>query len=186
VASTDEPSGTDAVLRISTAAAAGDKSAFRELFDRYYGRVYRYVLVVASGDTNAAQEAAQEVFLRLHRHLQPFQSDERIWLWLTRAARSVLVDAHRTRLRQFKLKYAFEENAVTRAEPEEVVLQELESCVNELTFEERQVVEHFYFGRESVQQISAAMGTTYKAVESRLSRIRAKLRQRLLEKLSHE
>ena len=59
-------------------------------------------------------------------------------------------------------------------------------CVKDLPEDDRRTIELFYFGQQSVQQIADAMTTTYKAVESKLGRIRSRLRQDLLEKLGHE
>jgi RNA polymerase sigma-70 factor, ECF subfamily len=186
--STDEQSPGDVIWRLSIAASTGDDSAFRELFDRYYGRTYRYALVAASGDIYIAQETAHEVFVRLHRHLQPFQSDERIWSWLTHVARSVLVDFSRIRTRQLKLQLAFQVHAVADEEPDSdaFLLEKLASCINDLPEDERRLLESFYFGKQSIHQISDALGATYKAVESKLSRSKAKLRKSLLKRIAHE
>ena len=186
--STDEQIRADAIPRLTAGAAAGDESAFRELFDRYHGRIYRYALVVASGDEALAGDAAQEVFLRLHRHLQPFLSQEGLWAWLTLAARSFLIDSSRTKARQIKLKDGLERHILTEpsSEADFTLLQKLKSCCSALDHDERQLIENFYSERKSIQQISEALGTTYKAVESKLTRIRAKLRQSLLKKTNDE
>jgi RNA polymerase sigma-70 factor (ECF subfamily) len=173
---------------LSSAAAAGDTSAFRELFDRYYGRVYRYALVAMSGDETQAREVVQEVFVRLHRYLQPFPSDMQLWFWLTRVARSVLVDLSRARARQLKLKSAVGAGPEDQSpsDTDATLLNMLTLCVKDLPEDDRRTIELFYFGQQSVQQIADAMTTTYKAVESKLGRIRSRLRQDLLEKLGHE
>ena len=186
--STNEPAAADAIPRLTSAAAAGDESAFRQLFAQYHGRVYRYALVVASGNETQARETAQEVFLRFHRHLQPFLSEEGLWAWLALAARSVLIDSSRSRARQLKLKDGFEQHILVDSSsgPDSALLPKLRSCFATLAPDERQLIEYFYSDKKSVQQISETMGTTYKAVESKLSRVRTKLRQLLLKSPNDE
>ena len=186
--STDEAAQADATLRITSAAAAGDEAAFRELFMLYHGRVYRYALVITSGDEARAREAAQEVFLRFHRHLQPFLSDERLWAWLTLVARNFLIDSSRSCARQLQLKDGFERHALTEtsSDPDSPLLLKLRTCFNALANDERQLIEYFYSDQKSIRQISEVTGRTYKAVESKLTRVRAKLRQDLLRKPNDE
>jgi RNA polymerase sigma factor (sigma-70 family) len=52
--------------------------------------------------------------------------------------------------------------------------------------EDRVVLEKKYFEECSVREIAAELGTTEKAVESRLSRVRTKLKESVLKGLNHE
>jgi RNA polymerase sigma factor (sigma-70 family) len=62
----------------------------------------------------------------------------------------------------------------------------LERSVRELPTDERELVERKYFGREPVREIADALQVSEKAVESRLMRVRRKLKDALLTKLKHE
>ena len=52
--------------------------------------------------------------------------------------------------------------------------------------EERELVEAKYFDRRSVRDIAQGLGTSEKAIESRLVRLRRKLKVALLDGLKNE
>lgn len=61
----------------------GDESGFEALMDKYYARIDRLALRVV-GDGAAAEEIAQEVFVRAYRALPRFRGDASIFSWLYR------------------------------------------------------------------------------------------------------
>jgi RNA polymerase sigma-70 factor (ECF subfamily) len=71
-------------------------------------------------------------------------------------------------------------------EAEAQLLEALETGVRGLSTEERELVEQKYFAGESVRNLAESLGTSEKAVESRLGRVRRKLKQALLAALKHE
>ena len=76
---------------------ARDPSAMADLYDRYSGIVYGVALRVL-GDTAAAEDVLQEVFLQLWRHPQAFDSDRgRLAPWLAVIARNRAIDVMRKR-----------------------------------------------------------------------------------------
>jgi RNA polymerase sigma factor (sigma-70 family) len=60
----------------------------------------------------------------------------------------------------------------------------LNEALSELPAEECELVERFYLGDESQAALAEDIHSTRKAVESRLARIRRKLRSAILKKLS--
>src|SRR6476646_12219371 len=76
---------------------AGDESAMSELYDRYSGIVYGVALRVL-GNTMAAEDVLQEVFLQLWRNPQAFDADRgRMAPWLAVIARNRAIDLLRKR-----------------------------------------------------------------------------------------
>jgi RNA polymerase sigma-70 factor (ECF subfamily) len=76
---------------------AGDESAMSDLYDRYSAVVYGVALRVL-GDTMAAEDVLQEVFLRLWRNPQNFDPKRgRLAPWLAVIARNRAIDALRKR-----------------------------------------------------------------------------------------
>lgn len=76
---------------------AGDESAMSELYDGYSGIVYGVALRVL-GDTSAAEDVLQEVFLQLWRNPQAFDADRgRLAPWLAVIARNRAIDLLRKR-----------------------------------------------------------------------------------------
>ena len=77
---------------------AGDENAMADLYDRYSGIVYGVALRVL-GDTTAAEDVLQEVFLQLWRRPQSFNADRgRLAPWLAVIARNRAIDVRRRRV----------------------------------------------------------------------------------------
>ena len=75
----------------------GDQAAMAGLYDRYSGIVYGVALRVL-GNTSAAEDLVQEVFLQLWRNPQAFDADRgKLAPWLAVIARNRAIDLLRKR-----------------------------------------------------------------------------------------
>jgi len=172
----------------------GDENAYRTFHEAYFQRIYRYLLVVAAGDEDAAREAVQSTFLRVVRYIKPFAEEPRFWNWLAVLARTALADQRRKRsryrlfLERFTGHLRMESETPTSAYGDEDahLFATLEQCVHRLPPDERELVERKYFVRESVRDLAASLQISEKAVESRLTRVRLKLKNEMLGGLKHE
>jgi RNA polymerase sigma-70 factor (ECF subfamily) len=81
---------------LMAAYQAGNEAAFSELFDRYSGRVFGF-LVRRLGDRALAEDLYQEVFLRLHRARASYDSRRPFRAWLFGIVHNLLTDTHRHR-----------------------------------------------------------------------------------------
>ncbi len=162
--------------------ARGDEAAYRAFYDEYYDRLLRYLLVVTRGNEHAAREALQGALVRVVRHVKPFDADDKFWSWLTVLARSALVDESRKQRRWFAFLERFSTHAETQGasvndgEADKMLLELLARNVSALSLDEQDLIARKYVERRSVRDIAGAMKTTEKAVESRLSRVRRKLK----------
>jgi RNA polymerase sigma-70 factor (ECF subfamily) len=75
-------------------AQAGDRDAFESLLVQHERAVLRTALRLL-GRMDLAQDAAQEVFLRMHKYLASLDSDRALGPWLYRVAVNVCHDLHR-------------------------------------------------------------------------------------------
>jgi RNA polymerase sigma-70 factor, ECF subfamily len=69
---------------------------FRAAIERHQARVYSIAFRIL-GETGAAEEVAQDVFLELHRSLRCLESEEHLAAWLRRVACHRATDALRRR-----------------------------------------------------------------------------------------
>jgi len=76
-----------AVADLVPRAQAGDAAARDELLRRCHGRVYRWALV-HTGDSDDADDVAQEGLLRLHRYLGRYSGRSRFTTWLYQVTRN--------------------------------------------------------------------------------------------------
>jgi RNA polymerase sigma-70 factor (ECF subfamily) len=172
--------------------AQGDESAYRAFYDAYFHRLSWYLLVVTAGDEDAAREALQAALVRVVRHIKPFPDEGVFWSWLTILARSALSDQTRKRRRYLAFLDRFTQHAQIQnvvpddGEADARLLALLEQGLEALPEDERDMLQQKYFARQPVRGIAAALQSSEKAVESRLVRIRRKLKQAVLEELRHE
>lgn len=95
--SSPERQGVSPDLATVTAMKSGDQSAVAELYDRYSPVVYAIALRVL-GDTGAAEDVLQEVFLQLWRNPGLFDAARgSLGAWLAVITRNRAIDALRRR-----------------------------------------------------------------------------------------
>jgi RNA polymerase sigma-70 factor (ECF subfamily) len=174
------------IAMLTRALARGDEAAFREFYELYFDRLLRYLLVVTGGNETAAREGLASALVRVARHVKPFDAEEKFWSWLTVVARTALADESKKQRRWFAFLEKFSRHAETEndfggdGEADEKLRALLEKNVSSLPPDERELVAQKYFQRRSVREIAAEQQTTEKAVESRLSRVRRKLKDGIL------
>lgn len=172
--------------------AEGDETAYHTFYDAYFNRLSRYLLVVTAGDEDAAREALQSALVRVVRHIKVFPSDAVFWSWLTVLARTALSDQTRKRRRYLAFLDRFRlHSRVQPALPETppadaTLLALLDRSLGTLPVEERRIVEAKYLAGRSVREIAGELDLSEKAVESRLVRIRQKLKTAILAGLKRE
>jgi RNA polymerase sigma-70 factor, ECF subfamily len=78
-------------LQLIEQAVAGDERAFAELVTRYQTAVYNLAYRML-GDAGEAEDAAQEVFLRIYRRLATYDADHRFSTWVLSIASHYCID----------------------------------------------------------------------------------------------
>jgi RNA polymerase sigma-70 factor (ECF subfamily) len=164
-----------------TRAIAGDRGAFDELIVRYE----RGVLMTAwrlLGRLEDAQDAAQEVFLRLFRHMRRFDQNRRLLPWLYRMTVNVCRDLHRKRRRSEALAAelvvpagaAFDPaGEITKAEQERIIAAALKT----LTEKERAAIVLRDIEGLSTKDVAGILGSSEATVRSQISSARVKIRK---------
>jgi RNA polymerase sigma-70 factor (ECF subfamily) len=173
------------IRSLTQGLAAGREEAFREFHSIYFDRLYQFLLVVSRGQEQEARDALQETLLRVARSARAFDSEEIFWCWLKAVARNAARDGGRKHRRYVELLRLFAlERAPEPPEPPDGALgAALEESLDELDPDDRGLMEAKYVNGESIRELSASAGATEKAVESRLLRLRRRLRESMLRKL---
>ena len=170
--------------------AGGDEMAWRTFYNAYFDRLWRYLLVVAQGNEDVAREALQLALVRVTRHVKVFPDENTFWSWLTVVARTAFADENKKQRRylsfldRFTSQAGVELDGTTDPHADEQLGNLLENHVKLLPPDEQRLVELKYFRRRAVREIADELRTTEKAVESKLSRIRKKLKDAMLAQLN--
>jgi RNA polymerase sigma-70 factor (ECF subfamily) len=156
---------------------------FASVYTNYAGLVRR----VLSGLLPASDvdDGVQEVFLKIHRHLDSFRGESSLKSWIYRISFNTAQDIHRSQSWQRLLKPGatvhdrsdFRPNAEVQLGDHEV----LERGLQKLSFKERSVVVLFYWEEQNLEDIAKHLQIPEGTVKSRLSNARKKL-QSWLEK----
>jgi len=157
------------------ACRAGDRDAFRLLFERHKDRVYSVALYFFGGDEATASDVTQQVFLKLFSRIGQFQGESEFSTWLYRVTTNACVDEQRKRRRFLPFGAAvFTEPRARGAQEERVAGAELTStvarAVASLKPKLRVVMLLKYFEELSYEEIAAAVGCSPGTVASRLNR----------------
>lgn len=159
--------------------ARGDDAAWSQFHRDYGPRLFRQLLATARGDHDLATEALQQTYLRIARHLRACDLEPVFLAWLRVVARSALHDCLR--------RHAEPADSDSASASEDHLLAALDTALAQLPAETRTLLEAKYSAGATVQALAAQHLVSPKALESRLTRARAELRQLILAALSrHE
>jgi RNA polymerase sigma-70 factor (ECF subfamily) len=162
----------------------GDPEAFRALFEKYKDTVYSIALRY-SGDPAAAQDIAQDTFLKLFSAIGSFRGDSNFDSWLYRMVVNSCFDQRRKTRRLTPL---LDEVLSILRTPDVSVLEEVlrsemsaqvRTVVDSLAPDHRMVVVLRYTQGLSYDEIAAILGCAPGTIASRLNRAHKVLERRL-------
>jgi RNA polymerase sigma-70 factor (ECF subfamily) len=170
--------------QLTEAVRRGDEAAFNQLHAHFALPLFQRLLRVTRGDEILARELAQTSLLKLAQHAPICDCEAALHGWLWQVARRSWLDLIR-RQKRYEALPADEIAGVE--EPAGHPLNEvLQVALGELPPDARELLQSFYIDERPLSEIAAERGLAYKAAESRLSRLRAALRERILQILRHE
>jgi len=172
-------------VALTQGVANGDEAAARSFFERYFDRLFRFAVVLARGDEHLARDIVSIAMVKAVRSMRAMRTDEDIWRWLSRIACNGFIDHCRRNQRRVTTvsdETAWHEQAAPNVDA--TLQQALNECMADLPADERRILESFYFEEHSQNELAVESNSTRKAVESRLARIRKKLRVAILKKLA--
>ena len=153
---------------------------FEEIYRRYFGDVYRYLLRL-SGSETAAEDITSETFLRAMQALPRFRGDCDVRVWLCRIARNTYFSTRRDPDNQ-PMEEPGEERAGSVPSPEEETLrreegQRLRQLLHGLEEPYREVFLWRHYGDLSFREIGQLFGKSENWACVTYHRARGKLRK---------
>lgn len=159
-----------------------ERTQFTGAVEQFQDMVYRAALH-ALGNPQDADDAVQEVFLRLFREKKPFDGEEHLRRWLLRVTVNYCRDVLKSpwRKRRASLKELPETPVFDK--PEQAALYRE---VMSLPEKYRTVLNLFYYEELTVREIAELLGIRQSTVTTRLSRARTQLKETLGEAWQNE
>ena len=169
-------------------ARSGDADAYEQLVHRYQGLAHRVAWLI-TGESQEAEDAAQEAFVKAYYALNRFKKGAAFRPWLLKIVANEARNRRRSEGRRagLALRAATEHPSGDAAPSPEVVALEHErnrvlvDALNSLSKSDREVVSYRYFLELSEAEMAAALGCARGTVKSRLSRALARLRDVMAE-----
>jgi RNA polymerase sigma-70 factor (ECF subfamily) len=163
-------------------AAVADMSRFSVLYDRYYIRIFRFVLQRV-GDEETSADVTSRVFLNAMVHLgsykhkgYPFAS------WLYRIARNEVNQYYRRERtdRQFQTQWndiADVAQEIDKQGEEEHLIKEMMKALKKLKQDDLEIVEMRFFEKRSFREIGDILGMTENNAKVKMFRIIQRLKK---------
>lgn len=162
------------------------RAAFELLLPRYRNHVYRLALSLLR-EPAAAEDAAQDVLLRLWRALPGYNGKAALGTWIYAITRNTCLSELRKRRPQVPLHVyldqpddpddnrAAREAPLAAPEQDESVVASMERLLDRLPERYRQAVTLFYMEDQSYEQTARALGVPLGTIKAMLHRARRKL-----------
>jgi RNA polymerase sigma-70 factor (ECF subfamily) len=173
----------------------GDERAFRELFNSFFPKLYRFALARLGGDHDVASEIAQLTLCRGIERLDTYRGEAALYTWFCQICRNALIDHCRAMQREERMLQPMEDHPDIRAVLEAIaapldVQPEVQAWRSDLTrlvqatmdsLPQRygDILEWKYVDGLPVADIAARLGVGTKAAESLLTRARNAFREAL-------
>lgn len=161
----------------------GDSQAFAVAMDRHIDMIYSLAYSML-GNPQDAEDACQEVFLRLHRAASRLRANSSLPSWLYRSCINYCVDESRRRSRQPVTSANQEPEAVQSelADPAQLAAnrefkQYILDCLSRLSPRQRAIFALRHFLGLTIGEISEVLNCASGTVKSHLSRAIASLRE---------
>lgn len=170
------------IRRVNT----GDVEAFALLVDRYHARALK-VATGLLGDSDDADDAVQEAFVRAYRHLGGYREEERFGAWLLR----IVVNqcrTHRARGAR-RAMHLLQAEALGQYDSADAALDAVEqhrmlmAALAQLGAEQREAVVLRFSDELTYDEMAAVTGAGVSALKMRVQRACARLRTLLTERL---
>lgn len=160
---------------------SGDIDAFSHIVDRYQAPVLAMGLRFLR-NREAAEDYAQEVFLRAFRSLGTYRGEARFYSWLMRVAYHMAIDANGARRRDQSLGEV--EIADSSRTPEQQLLyrqtaEAVREAIRELPAHHAVCIDLYFFFDLRYEEISTMTGFPMNTIKSHIRRAKAKLRMSL-------
>lgn len=159
-----------------------DKAYFTAAVEQYQNMVYRTAFH-ALGSSQDADDAVQEVFLRLFNCREDFEGGEHLRRWLLRVTVNYCRDVLRSPWRKRRVSLGELPETPVFDRPEQTALYQE---VMNLPEKYRTVLNLFYYEELSVKEIGELLGLRTSTVTTRLARARRQLKTRLGENWQDE
>jgi len=176
---------------------SGDTASFRELFDNFFPRLFRFAMARLDGDREAAADVVQQTFCKATENLDHYRGEASLYTWFCQICRNTIIDHCRVINRRIEHVVLYEDHINTQAilealtapvneQPEMGAWQRdvrrlVQATIDALPPHYGDALEWKYVDGASTIEIAAQLGSSAKTAESLLTRARVAFREAIIE-----
>lgn len=152
----------------------GDKEVYQKIVQQYMSSAY-YISLGFVHNQQDALDISQEAFIRAFRKIKSFDSQKPFFPWFYRLLRNLCIDHIRLKIRQNEVPLE-KIRALKEEKDDREMKQVLWKGIQELPFEQREVIILRYFRQFSYQEIAELTGNPVGTIMSSLHYAKKKLK----------
>ena len=165
--------------RLLELIAKGDHEAFREIYDRYYKRIYLYSYRLL-GEGEGAKEVANEVMLEIWRGAKRFRGESKPSTWMFGIAVNKVRKKIKGKSPPHEELESVEGEVSVRSSPDKATYQselreKMQMAIKSLSREHREVLDMTYYQELSIKEIAEITGCPANTVKTRMFYARKRL-----------
>jgi len=181
--------------QLVNAMLAGEERAFRQFFEIYFPRVYRFALPRLGRNEDTAKDVVQSTLIKAMRKLGDWRGDASLFTWLCQICRREIADHARSQQRHSSKVVLIEDSEEVRAALENIeapatydplrradgaeLKRLVHAVLDRLPNRYGEALELKYVEGHSVDEIGAKLGIGRTAAQSLLARARVAFREGL-------
>lgn len=171
----------------------GDERAFRELYDKYKGKIFKTAYLMLR-DEKGAEDIVQEVFITVYKKIYKLKYAEAFESWLYK----ITINRCNEYFRKNSKAVVTDEEDMYQiydtdiyAQPDERLLteernQQLDRIINSLSEKLKTCIILFYYNNMTIKQIADILGCSEGTVKSRLFKAKRAIEKKLNTELVKE
>lgn len=158
------------VLRIKK----NDQAAFRMLYDRYKGKIYRFILKISEGDGYLAEEIVQMVFIKIWEDRTKIAIHESVINYLYTCARNMFLNTVARQVNEEIIIKTLAEKTISEKSPVEnevelnLLLEEIDRIITLLPPARQKIYRLHHIDHMSQKEIASKLNISENTVESYL------------------
>jgi RNA polymerase sigma-70 factor, ECF subfamily len=156
----------------------GNLDLFEEIVSRYERQILVYTKRILNNNQQDAEDTTAETFFKCYKNLASYNSQYKFSSWLYRIAHNNAVNliSSKSKLFYFDINDFWQIPTPTKDELP-LTKKELEKILNNLRFDDKNVLVLFYLQEKSLREISDIIKISENAVAKRLTRARERARK---------
>ncbi|MGI8601149.1 MAG: RNA polymerase sigma factor [Chitinophagaceae bacterium] len=172
----------------------GDYNSFSVLVERYQNFVFSIVLKYVKGREDA-EEVSQDVFVKAYKALADFKGTSKFSTWLYTIATTTCITFLRKKKldvhsldneRVFEVADSFDSGMSANQVEQKSRVQMVHEAMKLLSPEDAQVIELFYKGEQTLEEIAQILHKEPNAVKVQLHRARTRLKEKMQKHFKEE